>query len=401
MMLSPSLALLISILGILILLRMKVHVCFAVFAGGLILTLLVLEWNTIPSLMWNSLKDYQTVRLLVIIASAMTLSRLMEVKGMLSGLAVTMESINPKLALHFIPAIIGLVPMPGGALVSATAVKDLAGRMGLTAERSAFINYWFRHLWEFSIPVYPAIIITSVLLSVPISFVVIRLLPMTVLTILSGTVISYAMLKNVQKVPGKPPGNLTLEFLKASWPILLLVSLILLRLEAMIAFPLTLVLLILQQRTKWPELGKVVKYGLDPRILFLVYAVMLYKSTIEISGAAYTIFTDMQSIGLPPVIILIALPALMGFAAGLSIAFAGVALPLLVPYFSSVSGINSAAVLLAYVSGMTGYLLSPVHLCLILSTEYLQASLAKVYKYISLPVLFIETVAIIIYLLSI
>jgi len=202
MILSPSLALLISIAGILILLRMKVHVCFAVFAGGLILALLVLAWSTVPSLMWKSLIDYQTIRLLVIIGSALTLSRLMEEKGMLSGLAVTMESINPKLALHFIPAIIGLVPMPGGALVSATAARDLARRMGLSSERSTFINYWFRHIWEFSLPVYPAIIVTSVLLSVPISFLVIRLLPMTLLTILSGAVLSYAMLKNVRKVPG-------------------------------------------------------------------------------------------------------------------------------------------------------------------------------------------------------
>ncbi|MFC2007966.1 DUF401 family protein [Chloroflexota bacterium] len=399
-MLSPSLALVISIAGILILLRMKVHVCFAIFAGSLILALLVLEWNSIPSLMWGSLINYQTVRLLVIIASAMTLSRLMEEKGMLAGLAVTMESINPKLALHFIPAIIGLVPMPGGALVSATASRDLAGRMGLAAERSTFINYWFRHIWEFSLPVYPAIIVTSVLISVPISFIVVRLLPMTVLAVLFGSVLSYVMLKDIRKVSGRPPGNLALGFLKASWPILLLVSLILLRLEAMIAFPLTLVLLIIQQRTKRPELGKAAKYGLDPKILFLLYAVMLYKATIELSGAAFAIFTDMQLIGLPPVLILIVLPALMGFAGAISIAYAGVAFPLLVPYFTSISGINSTAVILAYVSGMVGLLISPVHLCLILSTEYFQAKLARVYRYILAPALLIEAVAIIIYLLS-
>jgi integral membrane protein (TIGR00529 family) len=180
-----------------------------------------------------------------------------------------------------------------------------------------------------------------------------------------------------------------------------LVLLILLGLEAMIAFPLALVLLILQQRPKWPELRTVFKFGLDPKILFLLYSVMLYKSAIEISGAAYTIFTDMQSVGFPPVIILIVLPALMSFAGGLSIAFAGVALPLLVPYFTSASGINSAAVLLAYVSGMIGLLLSPVHLCLILSAEYFKASMTRVYKYILPPALLIEAVAITIYLLSI
>lgn len=399
-MLSPSLALLVSIVGILILLRIRVHVCFAVFAGSLILSLLVLPLPSIPPLMLQSLVNYQTARLLVVIASALTLSRLMEEKGLLAELAITMESINPKLALHFIPAIIGLVPMPGGALVSATATRDLVKRMGLSPERGTFINYWFRHIWEFSLPLYPAIIITSVLLSVPMSFVVARLSPMTVLTVASGAVLSYLMLKNTRKVKGKPSGNLAYKFLKASWPILLLVPMVLLGLEAMIAFPVTLLLLVLQQRAKWPELRKAFKYGLDPKILFLLYSVMLYKSAIELSGAAQAVFSDMQAVGAPALVILIALPLIMGLATGLSIAFAGVALPLLVPYFTSGSGINSSALILAYVSGMIGLLLSPLHLCLILSTEYFKANLAKVYQYVLPPSLLLEAIAVIIYLLA-
>ena len=399
-MLSPSLALLVSIVGILILLRLRVHVCFAVFAGSLILSLLVLPLPSIPPLMLQSLVNYQTARLLVVIASALTLSRLMEEKGLLAELAITMESINPKLALHFIPAIIGLVPMPGGALVSATATRDLVKRMGLSPERGAFINYWFRHIWEFSLPLYPAIIITSVLLSVPMSFVVARLSPMTALTVASGAVLSYLMLKNTRKVKRKPSGNLAYKFLRASWPILLLVPMVLLGLEAMIAFPVTLLLLVLQQRAKWPELRRSFKYGLDPKILFLLYSVMLYKSAIELSGAAQAVFSDMQAVGAPALVILIALPLIMGLATGLSIAFAGVALPLLVPYFTSGSGINSSALILAYVSGMIGLLLSPLHLCLILSTEYFKANLAKVYKYILPPSLLLEAIAVIIYLLA-
>ena len=110
-MLSPSLALLISIAGILILLSLRVHPGFAIFAGSLIVALLVLPLLSIPSLMVQSLFNYQTIRLLVIVASALTLSRLMEEKGLLAELAATLESISPKLALHFIPAVIGLVPM--------------------------------------------------------------------------------------------------------------------------------------------------------------------------------------------------------------------------------------------------------------------------------------------------
>ena len=399
-MLSPSLALLISIAAILILLRLKVHAGFCIFAGSIILALLVIPLNTIPSLMKDSILDYQTIRLMVIIASALTLSRLMEEKGLLADLAAAIESISPKLALHFIPAVIGLVPMPGGALVSATASRGTAERMKLKPEQGTFINYWFRHIWEFSIPVYPAVVLSSVILSVPLSTIVVTLLPMTALAIASGSLISYGILKKTPGVKGKPSKNILIKLLKASWPILILVASILLGLEAMIAFPVTLVLLIIQQRARWPELKKSFMYGLDLKILFLLYSVMLYRAIIENSGAVETVFTDMQNMGLPALIILIVLPFLMGIATGFSIVFAGVALPLLVPYIASDSSIHGYALLVAYTSGLMGVLLSPVHLCLILSAEYFKANLVRVYIYLALLFVMVEGVIILIYYLA-
>lgn len=399
-MLSPSLALLISIAGILILLRLRVYPGLAIFIGSLIVSLLVLPLASIPSLMLKSLIEYQTLRLLVIVTSALTLSSLMQEKGLLAKLAATMESISPKLALHLIPAVIGLVPMPAGALVSATASQGLIKKMGTTPEQSTFINYWFRHIWEFFLPVYPALILSSVIFSVPLSFLAITLSPMMVMAIASGAVISYRMLKSIPKVKGVPSGNIAYNLLKASWPILLLVLLILVGLEAMIAFPLTLVLLALQQRPRGRELGKAFKYGFDPRILFLLYSVMLYKTIIESSGTANVVFADMQALGLPALVILVLLPFIMGFVSGYSMTFAGIALPLVVPYVVSGSGINSPALLVAYISGLMGVLLSPLHLCLILSAEYFKASLTRVYRYILPPSIVIEAVAIAIYYIA-
>ncbi len=396
-MLTPSIALLISIVGILIILSLKVHPSLAVFAGSLIVSLLVLPLNSTPVLMKQALLNYQTLRLLVIVASALTLSRLMEEKGLLARLAATMESIGPKLALHFIPAVIGLVPMPAGALVSATASRGLVERLGLNPEQSTFINYWFRHIWEFSLPVYPAVVITSVLLSIPLSSVVATLAPMTVLVIVCGSILSYGILKKIPKTTGEFSKNIAYNLLRASWPILLLVPLILLGLEAMIAFPLTLALLALQQKAKWPELKTAFKYGLDPKILFLLYAVMLYKTTVESSGTALAFFSDMQAIGLPTLLMLVVLPFIIGLATGFTMAFVGVALPLLVPYITSDLGFNGYALLLAYISGMMGTLLSPLHLCLVLSAEYFKAKLVKVYKYILPLALVIEGITVLIY----
>ena len=408
-MLNPSIALIISIVAILILLRVKVHPGFAIFAGSLIVSLLVLPLQAIPSLMLEALwakqtpfADQQTLKLLIVIASALTLSSLMEKKGLLANLAIALESIGSRLAIHVVPAIIGLVPMPAGALVSATSVRGLVKRLKLAPEQSTFINYWFRHIWEFSLPIYPSIILTSVLLSTSIFSVVKILAPITALTVACGTVLSYRMLrkKKTPKIKGGPSKKIVFDFLRASWPILLLVPLILLGLNPMIAFPVTLVLLAAQQRVDWPELKSALKYGLDLKILFLLYSIMLYKAIIESSGAAGVLISDMQSLGLSSLLILVVLPLLIGIATGISMAFVGIALPLLVPYIALESGINSYALLVAYVSGMMGLILSPLHLCLILSAEYFKANLARVYRYVIPPALVIEATVIVIYLIG-
>ena len=399
-MVSPSVALLVSIAGILILIRLKVRPGLAIFAGSLAVALLLLPPRSLPEHMFHTLIDRQTLALLVVVASALASSRLMEVKGLLTSLAATMERLGPRLAMHLVPATIGLVPMPAGALVSATALRDPANRMGLPPERVTFINYWFRHIWETSLPVYPAIIATSVILSAQLSSVTLTLLPMTALVVGLGSVSSYRMLKpsrryQTEESPAK--GSILRNLLRASWPILLIVALVLAGLDAIIAFPLALALLAFQQRAKWPELKVAVKYGVDLQILFLLYAVMLFKATIESSGAAYSLFSDMQYIGMPTPVLLALLPFLLGFATGISMGFVGISLPLLVPFIALGSGVNSYGLMLAYMSGYVGVLLSPLHLCLILSTEYFKASLAKVYKLILPPLLAIEAVVILIY----
>ena len=402
-MVSPSVALLASIAGILILIRLKVRPGLAIFAGSLAVALLLLPPRSLPEHMFDTLIDRQTLTLLVVVASALALSRLMEVKGLLTSLAATMERLGPRLAMHLVPATIGLVPMPAGALVSATALRDLADRMGLAPERVTFINYWFRHIWETSLPVYPAIIATSVILSVQLSSVTLTLLPMTALVIALGTVSSYRMLKPNKRYEPKEKTSkksIVYNLLRTSWPILLIVALVLAGLDAVIAFPLALALLACQQRAKWPELKIALKYGADLQILFLLYAVMLFKATIEGAGAAYSLFSDMQYIGMPTPVLLAFLPFLMGFATGISMGFVGISLPLLVPFIALGSQVNGYALMLAYMSGYVGVLLSPLHLCLILSTEYFKASFAKVYKLLLPPLLAIEAVVVFIYYIA-
>ena len=399
---SASVALLLSMAGVLILLRLKVHPGPAVFVGSLILSLLVLPAIETPRLMLATLTSLQTLRLIGIIICALTLSRLMELRGLLVKLAHTLDTIGPKIALHLVPAIIGFVPMPGGALVSATAVKGLASRLHLSAAQSTFINFWFRHLWELAIPVYPAVIAASVVLSVPLSSVVITMLPVIPLYIILGGIESHRILRHVnaepvQSIPGR---QLITELLRASWPVILLIGLVLAGVEAAIAFLIAAISLALQQRVSRQELSNALRYAFGFKTLFLLFSVMLFKGIVEQSGAAGILCADMQSIGMPPALVLLILPALVGFATGLSMAFVGITFPLLLPFITTAGGdIIGPALFLAYVGGGLGYMVSPLHLCLILSAEFFQAKLADIYRLMVPPLLVSVAVALVIFLL--
>ncbi len=300
-------------------------------------------------------------------------------------MARALEGIGPRIAIHVIPALIGLVPMPAGALVAATAVKDVANKLNLRPEQVTFINYWFRHIWEFWLPSYVTVIVTSTVLGIPISALVKILAPVSAVAIVLGLLVSYRMVKSgpTQSNPAREPFKIIVyDFFQAAWPILLLLVLIFLKIDALMAFPLTLIALIVQQKVKWGEMRKPLIYGLNPLILLLLVFIMLFKTTVENSGVAGKLVTDMQLIGLPPVFILAGLPFLMGLALGYAPAMVGIAFPLLISFIIEGGQIRSGSLIIAFTSGVVGQLLSPAHLCLILSTEYFKASLAKVYRYL-------------------
>jgi len=99
-------------------------------------------------------------------------------------------------------------------------------------------------------------------------------------------------------------------------------------------------------------------------------------------------------------VILIALPMLVGFAAGLSMAFVGIAFPLMLPFIITGDGLNTHALFLAYVSGGLGYMVSPLHLCLILSADFFKARLSDVYRLMVPPLIGVLGVALIVFLLT-
>lgn len=399
---SPSLALILSIVTVLVLLRFKLHPGPAVFIGSLLLSFLVLPPAETPRLVLDAVVDLQTLRLLGIVLCALTMSRIMEMKGMLVRLANALEAIGPKLAIHVTPVVIGLLPLPGGAVISAAAMKDLVRRLGLSAEQATFINFWFRHFCEFATPVYPGIILAGVFLAVPLSVILLHLAPVWLLMLVSGALLSWRILRDAPASDRAETTRTSVarELARSAWPVALVFALVLLGLDAAPAFLVTVLSLVLQQRLTLQEVERGLAYGFNLKIIFLLCAVMVFKSVVEASGAAESLLTEMQAGGMSPLIILVVLPMLIGLSTGLSSAMVGISIPLVTPFILAGGELNGLALMVAYGAGGMGYLLSPLHLCLVLSTEYFKARLISVYLYLLPLAAAVLAGLVVIYLLS-
>ncbi|MGD8337680.1 MAG: DUF401 family protein, partial [Desulfobacterales bacterium] len=81
------------------------------------------------------------------------------------------------------------------------------------------------------------------------------------------------------------------------------------------------------------------------------------------------------------------LPFLVGGVAGITIAFVGTTFPILISLIQTMGHghLLLAYMMLALVSGFVGVLLSPLHLCLLLSNAYFKTTLAEVYRLLWQP----------------
>jgi hypothetical protein len=131
---------------------------------------------------------------------------------------------------------------------------------------------------------------------------------------------------------------------------------------------------------------------LDKHLLSMVYMVVsifIFKGILSDSQAINAISSDLIVLKVPLLFIVAFLPFVVGLVSGIAIAFVGGTFPILIPMIHSMgeSQYMLAYMMLAIVCGFAGVLLSPLHLCLVLSNEYFQTGLSSVYRYLWLPCL--------------
>ena len=340
--------------------------------------------------------DPSTLRLVAIILLILTLGNLLNEGENLKNINHSLETlINDRRITLVIPSVLmGLLPVAAGAMLSAPIVEESGNKMELSAEYKTFLNYWFRHIWEYTWPLYPGLILAAVIFNIPLPKIILAQIPLTLAAILSGIIFG------LRKIPFKPSHKKEKTFkeiyrlLFYSWPILSIVVLVLIfKLDMVLSLSLIVFFTFITTKIKRNKVTFILrKILLSWKIILLVVSVMIFKRILENSGILLIIPQILNKMGISLLLVLFFTPFLIGLLMGATQAFVGITFPILLP-FIGIDNPNLSYIMLAYAGGFAGVLLSPVHLCLIVTRDYFKSNLIKVYKLLLPPIIFVASVA--------
>ncbi len=351
-----------------ILLLIKFEITIAVFSGAIFMAI-----TTSPDSIYLALSSVSTWRIIAIVIFAFSIGYGMEVTKMLEKITESVESFAGYFSLAVIPMLIGLLPMPGGALVSAVMIKDFVEKFKISPEKAVFINYWFRHVWVTFWPLYPNIVIAMGILSASYSEIAGATYPILLASIVSGIAIFGLRSRGGEQTHSKVRGLIYM------YPVLLIVIFAIVTKDLLVALIASFASIIIVNKA-YRKISEIFRKTVDFKIILLVIGVMIYKTAIETSGASQAFYEEVLTLS-NPYIAGFTLPFVIAFATGIELSYTSVALPLLTS-FTGTGNVIEGNLFLVFLGGILGVLLSPMHLCLVLTAQYFKARLYMVYRYL-------------------
>ena len=383
---------------IVILLRRKVSMAAVMPLGALLLGIIYFtpprDFITATTIAVFSPKSLEMTLTLML---TMVMENVLRTTGMLKRMVCSLSAALPdrRLVMAAMPAMIGMLPSPGGAVFSAPMVNEAAGGIPVAAEQKALINYWYRHIWEYISPLYPGIILAAGITGLPTQRLFIANLPFALSVVVWGIPFCLRGIGRQRTAAVRGRGREMLTFLVMASPILLaLLLVVLFRVNPALSLSGAVVVLYLVHRYTPGMIIRNLMESVSAKALFLVIGIMIFQEVLRVTGALGGISTFFASSGLPVYLVLLLIPFIAGVMTGLTVGYVGITFPLLLPLMGGATP-SPGLVALAFAAGFAGVMLSPVHLCYVLTCEYFQADIARVYHRLFIPSAFVLSAAII------
>ncbi|MBI9100260.1 MAG: DUF401 family protein, partial [Spirochaetaceae bacterium] len=348
---------------------------------------------------------FSNFALILLVCLVMILSGQLKKNGLVGELVTSIRgTFSSKASLAILPAVIGLLPMPGGALFSAPLLDNFDTLPGVNQETKTRINYWFRHVWEYAWPLYPGIIFACDISGIELWMAFLVGIPVSFTAILTGL---FVFLSKIPKETSQAKSQRKLNRHFSIIPFLPIIIVVVTYFIVQFFIPaigkgnqylpmvISLVLAILTVQIMRPLNGKSWKDLLLSKhmlkMAILIVMIRIYGAFIEtdLNGVSVVqkMTDEMQSFGIPVLSLIILLPFISGMTMGISVGFVGASIPVVVAALGNNPslGILLSTVMFAYTCGFMGTMLSPLHVCLIVTCDYYESSFLKSLKSILFP----------------
>ncbi len=379
----------ISLVVILIVARRSLPL--ALFCGAIVLGLFTIPPLTIFEQIITTLSDLSIIILAIAMGVIPMIGGTMKHSGQMDDLVNNLR-IGKKGLMALSPALMGLLPMPGGALLSAPILEK--GGEGVSADLKVAINDWFRHLFVMIYPLSSALIASAKIADLNVYIAALYLLPTCAFALFLG----YMFF--VRKVHGTLVYSSPFSLKKLLIPlgIILIAPFLDFTLKKIFMLPIQEIATVIgvtasfllswrlsQINLNLQEISKKMKpWNFSLIILGMFIFLHIFKS----SNVAHLI----ASVPLSPATLCVVAGCILGFATGRVLLPASIILPVYV--LSSV--LSPLTFTIIYTSIFFGYVISPVHPCVGVSLEYFNVPLKDFFKLLALPTFVIFIVVLLI-----
>jgi len=381
-------------------------------------TVLLMVWSghsvsSATRVLHGFLGSANTWFLLLVVFLVIWLSMQLAEAGVMSEMVGAVRRRLPRHgAMAVLPAVIGMLPMPGGAAFSAPMVGECDDGERVYPLLKSKTNYWFRHVWEYWWPLYPGVLLAIEKTGLAVWEFMLLQLPMSFMSIGVGSAFLLRKIKrtdtaeaasgqgdeptgdeNESRTSGRDP----MELVRLASPVIIVIAVYAI---IRVMFPLVyetnkylpmvtgLVVAIfgLQRgrplsRESWKRIIFSRKAGV---LALLVFLIGIYGAFIEsrLPGGSMLmteVKAELQTWGIPTVLMLVLLPFFSGLATGLAVGFVGTSFPIVMTLLGQdpAAGTLLAGTVLAFGCGYMGMILSPVHICLIVTNEHFQTRVVR------------------------
>lgn len=381
---------------ILLLLRKKLNIGVVMLVAVSVLFLLyqmslAAIWETCKNAILNDV----TIKLILALSFIRIFEIILREHAVLARMTAAVKAIfkNRKIVIISMPLLIGLMPSIGGAYFSAPMVAETTNDTKMSPEEKGFINYWYRHPWEFVLPLYPGILLASAIAKIELHNLIIANSLYATLVVITGFIFAMHGIKGIVTTEEK----LIKKDLWSFAPIItVLLLVVLFHVELHYALLAVVIALLFFYRYNLKSTLIAFRYGFSFDVIILIFGIMIFKEAMDYSGAVNNLSKFFIQEGIPVLPILFLLPFITGLLTGVTVGFVGATFPLII---NIAGNISLYAISFAFASGFLGVLLSPTHVCLLLTREYFKANLWGMYKIMLLPCLIVFLGAIVAYII--